>query len=138
MFEINEKATEILNILIDELTLEHPSKKIDNRPGVFMAVCVEFLNSTSNGDLFSVTHYFEQNGDLMSDPDIVFLRGQNNRFSPVSFQQDSMGIYQESVTFACGGGIESFDFELQKSLASFTATWMENIADQQQLIIKGS
>ena len=46
---------------------------------------IECLQQTSIGPLFSVAHYFEQNGDLVPDPDVVFVRAADG-WAPVSFQ----------------------------------------------------
>ena len=132
MHSINDKATEIMNQLTEGLNGENLSRKIDNTPG-FMAACVELIQQTNSGPLFSVAHYFKQNGDLMRDPDMVFIRCQDNRYYPVSFQQDSMGIYQEVVSFDGFSTPQLQNFEGQRQLAEFANGWMLNIQQQQKL-----
>ena len=44
--------------------------KIDNARGIFMPVIVEQVGRNQ----ISIAHYYEQNGDLMADPEIVFLK----------------------------------------------------------------
>src|SRR5258708_2338556 len=73
----------------------------------FMRLCIEYVGTGPRGmSLVSVAHYFEQNGDLMADPDLVFevnpnedgpLSWKAGEWSPVSFTQHSTGTYQEAV-----------------------------------------
>jgi hypothetical protein len=132
MKSINDKATAIMNQLTESLNEEDRSRKIDNTPG-YMATCVELIQQTNSGPLFSVAHYFEQNGDLMRDPDMVFIRCQDNKYYPVSFQQDSLGIYQEVVLFDIFTTPQVNDEECQRQLAEFANGWMLNIQQQQNL-----
>ena len=67
------------------------------RPGSFMAVSVEIIGRSGLGPLVSVAHYYEQNGDLMRDPDVVFLIGADRHVYPISFRQDNLGINLESA-----------------------------------------
>ena len=67
---------------------------MDNANGTFMSAHIEHIGITSMGPMFSVAHYCEQNGDLMKDPDMTFLRGQDQRLLSLEFQQDNLGLYQ--------------------------------------------
>jgi hypothetical protein len=100
-----------------------------------MPVCVERVGQIPWGPLFSVTHYYEQNGDLMSDPDMVFLQGASGKFYPISYQQDNLGIYQEVIaeTDSQTGTPTKIRPKLSRDLAAFANQWMKNIKDQQQL-----
>src|SRR6516162_8740167 len=65
-------------------------------PG-FMRLAIEHIGTgPRGGELVSVAHYGEQNGDLMRDPEIVFevAAGQ---WHPVSIQQDYVGGYRQAV-----------------------------------------
>lgn len=141
MLPITQKSAETLIKLIDRLNENVRSRKISNSSS-FMPVSVEFLNSIKEGDLISVCHYFEQNGDLMRDPEVVFLRTEQlNTFNgksvpyffPTTFQQDNLGIYQELVTFDDEGNFSGLALSQQTQCAKFCNTWMENIRMQQQL-----
>jgi hypothetical protein len=44
----------------------------------------------------SVAHYFEQNGDLMRDPEIVFLVHPTHGFLPVEITQDPVGRFRRA------------------------------------------
>lgn len=123
---VSATAQRVLETLIAGLDV-HQSRKIDNSRGTFMAVHVERVGE----DFFSIAHYFEQNGDLMADPDIVFWR-DGGRFYPVEYTQHALGIYQRLVTFENGRPVR-FMTRQQADAATFTTTWMRNIKQQQRL-----
>ena len=137
-------ATKVLNLLVAGLDENNRAKKIDNAPGSFMAVHIEFLghDAANGGDQFSVAHYYEQNGDLMRDPDVVFIRQVNEQasseadrfiFMPISFQQDNLGIYNEFFTYDEGGKIQGVRTRMQRDCVSFCSVWLRNIKHQQRL-----
>ena len=130
---IGVSAQKVMEKLIEGIS-QGGNKKIDNTGGAFMSVSVERVGSISWGPLFSVTHYYEQNGDLMSDPDMVFLQGASGKFYPISYQQDGLGIYQEVIAETDEDGkVLKYRPKLSKELATFANQWMRNIKDQQKL-----
>jgi hypothetical protein len=71
-----------------EIRLEVPS---------FMRLVIEHIGiGPHGGELVSVAHYGEQNGDPMRDPEIVFEVADCS-WHPVSIQQDYVGSYREAV-----------------------------------------
>jgi len=44
--------------------------------------------------MFSIAHSYEQNGDLLKDPDMVFIRGQDGEYYPIELQEDNPAFYQ--------------------------------------------
>jgi hypothetical protein len=103
-----------------------------------MRLCVEHVGMGPRGmPLVSVAHYFEQNGDLMADPDVVFevnpdedgpLSWKTGEWGPVSFTQHSTGTYQEAVVIQhCKVMIAP---RLVASLKSFARTWDRNLRAQ--------
>ncbi|MBS0155196.1 MAG: hypothetical protein JSS38_11410, partial [Nitrospira sp.] len=66
-------------------------------PG-YLPLSVEEIGCSGDGyRLVSLCHYGEQNGDLMRDPDIVFLFHNvpdGMAAEPVSFRNDYLGIVQ--------------------------------------------
>lgn len=142
MKHLNKTAAEILSKLIEGMK-PGDNKKIDNTNGTFMPVCVEFLRRGKEYNYISIAHYYEQNGDLMSDPDMVFIFSTDPQvkeiqgyetFYPISFQQDNMGIYQEVVaSWGADGQVKSFRPKLSAGLCSFANMWLRNIRDQQGL-----
>lgn len=107
------------------------SKKIDNSKGIYMAVHVEHLYDTKNYKIYSLAHYYIQNGDMVPDPDMTFYVCENDMGTfvvPMSYQ-DSFG-YQESVMMNKEGNI-SFHPKLQSQHNVFANKWIKNIKDQQ-------
>lgn len=130
MTSVSKSAKHVLDRLTEGLTRLGAATKLDNAPGLFMALHVECIGQVTEGKLYSVAHYYEQNGDLMRDPDIVFLKDREANYYPVSYQQDGLGIYQEAVIFEAGA-IKSVQSKTQRDIASFCTMWMNNIHDQQ-------
>lgn len=127
MQQLTNKATQIFNILINKNTT-----KIQNND-VFMAVHIEEIATCKHGKIWSLAHYYEQNGDLMSDPEMTFLVNENQLvIYPLSYTQHSLGIYNEAVMFE-NGQPTKFIRKLQKDLAVFANQWLNNIKLQQEL-----
>ena len=125
---LSHEAGAVLEHLIKGLEVGGAAK-FNNAPRMFMAVCVDRLSARH----YSVAHYYEQNGDLMADPDMTFYRTEDGQFYPCSFQQDSLAVYQEGLEIREDGTIVSLHETVQASQADFANTWMRNIADQQGL-----
>lgn len=77
--------------------------------------------------VYSMTHYYEQNGDLMSDPDMTFsVNDRLGYIMPLTYQQDCFGLYQEVFT----NGGKQYSPRLLHELDSFLAKWSTNIINQ--------
>jgi len=96
----------------------------------FMAVHVERVEVMEIGEKWSVAHYGEQNGDLMRDPEIVFLIYPNDMYFPIYYRNDYMGIEYDAVFFT-DGKPSHFYRHKYNDLKSFCSMWMENIKQQQ-------
>lgn len=132
MRKLSNEAKRVLDALVEGL--DNPcvsdrgsSRKIGESGGTYMPVSVERLGR----DLFSVAHYGEQNGDLMSDPEMTFWRDRNGEWYPVSITQHFAGIYREAIVEWNGDTPSRFNPREQRDQAVFAATWMENIRMQQ-------
>ena len=127
--QVNRVTEAILERLTQGLTADSPSRTFDRRPGTFMAVHVERIGPAQ----FSVAHYFEQNGDLCSDPEMTFFRSADGHFYPLSFAMSYMAIYRCAAEASERGEYLAtvFDGAEQKDQARFAADWMRNIRDQQ-------
>lgn len=101
--------------------------KVENGP--YMPLCIEVIDQS----LVSVAHYYEQNGDLVPDPDMVFYTGYGleNGWVPVSIQQN-MGTYTVATELE-NGQVASFYPRRQADLASFANMWARNIKAQRFL-----
>ena len=122
---LNKAAASVLNQLVSGIKIGG-SKTIENSSGVFMAVVVEHLEE----NLYSVGHYFEQEGDRMSDPDITFFRQADGSWIPVNCTQSPAGLYTEAVLFE-NGKISGYRARNLSELVSFSNLWMRNISHQQ-------
>lgn len=117
--------------VLDELTRDLPigeHRRIDRGTG-FMAVVAEFLQESSLGSFFSVAHYYESNGDLVADPDVVFLRRSDGSWSPISIQAP-LGGYRV-VAHVREDARAEVDERRQRELVRFANMWMKNVATQQ-------
>jgi hypothetical protein len=76
------------------------------------------------GELVSVAHYGEQNGDLMRDPEIVFEVVAGG-WQPVSIQQDYLGSYREAVFVGADGKVYIRPAEV-RDIQAFARIWDRN------------
>ena len=127
MKHLDKKATAIFRRLMEDLTKLGDHRKLDNASG-FMPVSVEIVGRVPRGQIVAVAHYYEQNGDLMADPDMMFLVSGDEVF-PMTYQQDNLGIYQEAISME--GGTMKVNPRLQRELVSFANQWMRNFEEQQ-------
>jgi len=94
-----------------------------------MPVCVERLSAAT----YSVAHYYEQNGDLVPDPDVVFWKAPSGDYYPMSIQHGAMGFRQQAMQLDHLEKPASFKPRAQRDIATFVTTWMRNIQQQQGL-----
>ena len=86
------------------------------------------LSVELHGDIFSMAHTYEQNGDLMYDPLICFkVDYGNEKLIPISYENSGLGIY------------ESYDPNAEPTpqtvqningVLEFMDTWLDNIEQQ--------
>ena len=124
------RATKVMDQLVDGLDGDNTHRKLDSERG-YMPTVVEWVGRVDLGDLYSVAHYGEQNGDLMRDPDMVFVR-TGCGWMPVSYRNDYLGTQREALVFDNGAYKGKRPRELA-SQAKFARTWMQNIRQQQGL-----
>ena len=118
-----------LHRLTEGFTLE--TARWETGSTAFMPLCVEHLG----GSRYSVTHYYEQNGDLCSDPDMTFrLAGEafppSHGLAEALTYQDSFG-YKE--VYPEPGKVYP---RLKKELNAFAVQWFQNIRAQGYKIVK--
>jgi hypothetical protein len=97
-------------------------------PG-FMRLVIEHVGTgPRGGELVSVAHYGEQNGDLMRDPEIVF-EVSDGEWQPVSIQQDYVGSYREAVFVGedCKVHVRP---ALVRDIQAFVRIWDRNLKHQ--------
>ena len=95
-------------------------------PG-FDRLCVENIGFNR----LSVAHYFEQLGDLVPDPEIVFIVGnQDLGWIPVEITQ-AIGGWRRYVEVSGNGRQLTVRNKCgQRGLAEFAEMWAQNIQDQ--------
>lgn len=131
MITVCASASAVLDELTDGLDVGD-SRKVDRALG-FMPVHVECLQQTSLGPLFSIAHYFEMAGDLVADPDVVFLHRADGSWAPTSFRTSI--AFRVAVHFHDDGVVE-VDERGQRELVRFANHWMKNVSEQQGIKIK--
>ena len=102
--------------------------KIDHASDIFMPVVVEQVGKNQ----LSIAHYYEQNGDLMADPEIVFLKKAYSygiEYYPIYKRMSGLGSDVELVIFE--NRKPKMISNLQKQAASFCTDWMRTITMQQ-------
>lgn len=127
MKPLSKAAKKVFEKLVDGIE-PGQAKKFDNANGAFMAAHVDRLTD----NLFSIAHYYEQNGDLVSDPDMEFWRGPDGEIYPCSITHGALGLFVRGIEFADGkpSGVRP---RTQRDQATFANTWLRNIKEQQGL-----
>ncbi|MBS0151026.1 MAG: hypothetical protein JSR31_08800 [Nitrospira sp.] len=99
-----------------------------------MPLSVEEIGSSEGGHrLVSLCQYGEQNGDLMRDPDMVFLfhnLADGPAAEPVSYRNDYLGIFQEVYRYDEAGRRTHVLPRLKQDLKEFATTWFATLRDQ--------
>jgi hypothetical protein len=131
---LNKKAEVIFKKIIDGVTSD-AAKYIGEKGQAFMQVIVEKIyHENIYGKVYAVGHYYIQNGDRMSDPEMTFLvNDADGRVYPLSFEMHgTLARYEESALFE-NGKYEGKYKKRNNDHKNFANGWMENIADQQNL-----
>ena len=79
-------------------------------------------------DCVIVAHYFEQNGDLIPDPDMEFFVKDDREWLPVAIQQPT-GHYTRAGE-AVAKGVWVFQEGVVAELSRFSAMWARNLLTQ--------
>lgn len=131
---LNKTATATFNKLVELAKANNGHIKIENTKG-YMPVSVEIIEDSENLVKVSVAHYFEQNGDLMADPEMCFAV-RNDKLGcmviPYYYKTDRLGIGRESVIFE-GSKIKGIYSKMQDDQCYFANMWMKNIKAQQKI-----
>ena len=102
--------------LFPDFLTDYKYLKLESDLG-FMTLSLDKIGSNS----VAMAHYYEQNGDLMVDPEIVFdIDSKNKTLTAISYQQDGMSIYKTYEP----------DSDEQDNCNSFVDTWFNNISTQ--------
>lgn len=140
MKKLNKQATKIFSRLLRKLNNQDHVKLLSDG---FMPLVIEKLQEGiqtvyGRATQYSLTHYYEQNGDAMRDPDMCFLvidlredlKNEEHLFIfPILFQQDNLGLYEESVVIE-NNKVTSYKPVWQKAHCTFANQWLLNIKHQ--------
>jgi hypothetical protein len=81
------------------------------------------------GVVYSLSHYFTMNGDMVPDPDMTFLRINKDTVYPLEYQDQYS--YQRGLWFEEDRWV--INRKVQTDLVSFSSMWLKNIKEQQGL-----
>jgi uncharacterized protein YqiB (DUF1249 family) len=99
-------------------------KKI-TAPG-FMDLSIDVLSNNDKEMTIAMAHNFIQEGDVMADPDMeIKIHKELEAAEALTFQQDSLGIYQE--VYPEPGKV---NIRLKRELNQFLNHWLDNLAAQ--------
>jgi hypothetical protein len=140
MRKINQQSTKIFCRLMAQLDSNNHVKLYSEgfMPLVLEMVAENIQTPFGRAKLYSLAHYYKQNGDMMRDPEMCFVvidsRKEKNDFEnififPQMFRQDNLGIYEESILIS-ENKITGCKKRWQDSHCHFTNTWLKNISQQ--------
>lgn len=128
---INKAATKTFLKLVEGLKTPGTSKKVGKEGDPFMAVCVEFLDTSANTKIYSIAHYYEAGGDLCAEPEILFAVWGDDMIMPTTYQHAD--TFKRCCAINGDGSIKLLLPRAQKEVAAFCNLWMKNIKAQQNI-----
>ena len=126
------KATKTICSIVNGLCEPGDNRRIGDGCNGYMPLSVECIEICSRGLIYSLTHYSEQNGDLMCDPEMTFLHNKDDEILPLSYRNDFVGVDQIAVVMLEDSGWK-VNAKLQRELMLFSTDWLRNISEQQDL-----
>ncbi len=123
MKTLSQAAARVLDALTAGLAIGG-ARKVDNGGG-YMAVHVDRLSAAT----YSIAHYFQQNGDMVCDPDGVFLKTDVG-WLPVTLQL-STGHYTVAIELDGNDKPTGWRPRQYKEISGFAAMWLRNVNQQQ-------
>ncbi len=113
-------------------TLGHRHGIDFKHPGAYMRLEMDGFNGISieniGTNLLSVAHYFDQEGDLVADPDVVFFTGYAE-WVPISIQ-NQFCFSEAAVVHDDHTGLKGIYVQRQAELADFCWQWAKNLRAQ--------
>ena len=124
LLKLSPQATAVMDTLTAGMSVSD-HKKIDNAEGTFMALHVECIDKCNLGPIFSLAHYYEQHGDLMRDPEMLFIQAEDGYY-PAEIWQDATNSRGVGVLIEDGMAV-SIDETEQADLTVFAEVWLKNV-----------
>ena len=125
LLKLSAQATAVMDTLTAGMTVSD-HKKIDNTEGTFKALHVECIRECNLGPIFSLAHYYEQHGDLMRDPEMLFIHAEDGGYYPAEIWQDPVNSHCVGVLIE-GGKAVSIDETEQVDMTVFAEVWIKDI-----------
>jgi len=121
---IYKQLDDILNL--EEFLKHDVGFNVKLKSSGFMDLSIEILKKASEFVRISMSHYGEQNGDLMADPDMeIKIYPKNKMAEALTFQNDYLGIYQVAYPEA-----NKLYPKLKQELNIFLVQWLSNLKCQ--------
>jgi hypothetical protein len=131
---ITIRDRKLMDYLVAGLEDDGISKKFEQNKGVmalYAGRMEDVIVRAMPVQTYYLAHYGEQFGDLMSDPEVNFLR-INGEYFPSIFKNDYIGRLDRTV-FIENGRVRYVE-SMQKSVADFVnSLWLPNILVQQDI-----
>lgn len=131
--EINRRTTVCKNYNAfkkfagDVLSGKYTYMRFESGPDGYEPLYVERIGENT----IAMAHTYVQNGDLMYDPEMTFtFDNDKEELQALSYELSGMGLYQNVNE---GSHI---NLGLQRELNSFLKTWLKNINEQAQPLVK--
>ena len=131
---LSKRAKAIFMALVtnDDGTRLNSARTIGKDGGAIMAVHVERIGTCQYGPIYSVAHYYKQNGDMICDPDMTFLLADNTgEVMPLTWEMGGLR-YDVAVEIREDGSF-AVRHKLLASITTFANQWMANIKEQQDI-----
>jgi len=127
IYEKNYALLTQLSIVVNGKLREDGKSKSDGFMDLVFEKLPHYDNFVSEGSFaFSIAHYFEQNGDLCQDPEMVlFVYPEREMVEAYYFQQALPPIFQEVYLDK-----DTYYPALKKELNSFLKIWLNNLVQQ--------
>ena len=126
MKALNRRSEHIFHTLLEGM--ENGHKKIENNMD-FMPVVIEQIGECGSNKLFSIAHYYEQNGDLVPDPEMCFMLCTRDGSVYPYYYKDTYS--EQSSVLMKNGEVKYVNVRLQADQAYFANMWLWNIKRQQ-------
>lgn len=127
MQSVYERNYERILALVPDVVVQEPGTAFKLKSPGYMDLSIEVLRRDEHGRvIISMSHYGEQNGDLMADPDMeIALVPQLNAAEALTWRNDYFGINR--AVYPEPGKV---DVRMKGELNDFLAGWLKTIADQ--------
>lgn len=125
----NETAYEKITDLTQGFQgLEKDGGSVKIKSSGFMDLSINRLYTVNGGFVVSLTHYFEQNGDLVPDPDLEIFVSDATRTAWAMAIQHSTGHYAQGMKIENGQFFKAP--RVQRDIQSFLGQWLRNLKAQ--------